>query len=105
MIIEFFNNGIKRVIRTPRKTRYSEVVIENLKKVILIVVRKKQLNQKKSFKLKNLGESLLADKINLNTYWQEKEKTKNITRRKKTFVIKIEKDKSSLVKIQKQFFE
>ena len=105
MIIEFFSNGMKRVIRTPRKTKYSDVVIENLKKVILVVVRKKQLNQKKRFKLKDLGQSLLFDQINLTTYWKEKEKIKNITRRKKTFVIKIEKDKSSLVKIQNQFFE
>lgn len=96
---------MKRVIRTPRKTKYSDVVIENLKKVILVVVRKKQLKQKKRFKLKDLGESLLFDQINLTTYWKEKEKIKNITRRKKTFVIKIEKDKSSLVKIQNQFFE
>lgn len=96
---------MKRVIRTPRKTKYSDVVIDNFKKVILVVVRKKELNQKKRIKLKKLGESLILDQINLTTYWKEKEKIKNITRRKKTFVIKIEKDKSSLVKIQKQFFE
>lgn len=45
------------------------------------------------------------DQINLSQYWKEKERIMNITRRRKTFVIKIKKDESSLVKIQNQFFE
>ena len=105
MIIEFFSNGRKKILKTPRKTKYSNVVIENLKRVILIVVRKKDLKTKRRLRLKSLGESLLMDQINLSQYWKEKERIMNITRRRKTFVIKIKKDESSLVKIQNQFFE
>ena len=104
MVIEFTQNGIKRVLRTPRKAKYSNVIIKNLKSVILVIVRKKQLIEKRKSKLKQLGSSLLIDQICLNTYYQEKEKAMNITRRKKTFRIKVLKDKSSLVKIQNFLF-
>lgn len=104
MIVEFTQNGIKRVLRTPKKSKYSNVVIKNLKSVILVVVRKKQLIEKRQSKLNRLGKLLLIDKICLQTYYIEKEKAKNITRRKKTFKIKVLKDKDSLVKIQNFLF-
>ena len=104
MIIEFTQNGIKRVLKTPRNTKYSNVVIKNLKSVILVVVRKKCLIEKRQLKLKQLGESLMIDQICLNTYYIEKEKVKNITRRKKIFKIKVLKDKASIVKIQNFLF-
>ena len=105
MTIEFIQNGKKKVLKTPRKTTYSTVVIKNMKKAICIVVRKKSLREKKRIKLKSLGESLLADKITLNTYYKEKEKELVKSRRKKTFKIKILKDENSIVKIQKELFE
>lgn len=46
----------------------------------------------------------MIDQICLNTYYIEKEKAKNITRRKKTFKIKVLKDKASIVKIQNFLF-
>lgn len=104
MTIEYTQNGIKRVLKTPRNTKYSNVIIKNLKTAILVIVRKKHLIEKRQLKLKKLGESLLIDHICLKTYYQEKAKAKNITRRKKIFRIVVLKDKESFVKIQNVLF-
>lgn len=72
MTIEYIQDGVKKVLKTPRKTYYCNVIIKNRKSAIVVVVRKKNLMEKKSIRFKNLGVALLQDKIGLLDYYQKK---------------------------------
>jgi ribonuclease BN (tRNA processing enzyme) len=104
MYIEFFQNGLKIKIKTPRKIKQSQVFIRNTKQNIVVSVKKIETKNIRTKKLKKIGQYLLDNKISLNEYLIVKERIRNRAKQKYQ-IIKLKKDKNSLVKIQKNLFQ
>lgn len=102
MVIEFYQDGDKKRLCTPRKIKSSTVEIRKRKKDIWIIVRKTQLNDNKRNKLRFLGDLLLSDKIDLISYRKKKDKIK---KKKAVLTTKMPRDKNTIVKIQYELFE
>jgi hypothetical protein len=82
-----------------RKINNSEITIENKKKVFVVKINKLFFKERKTLKLRELGNLLINDKIDLKNYLFKKNK---LLKKKKTKTIRFKKDKNSLVKIQKE---